>query len=98
VTALADILQVPVAALAWLRVNCSALEFERYEWFLPSMLVMIHFVTRMKTNDPFWKALTTNQISYHWQYIERFWPAPDQAMVDGGNAAGCAGLPSPGSQ
>jgi hypothetical protein len=49
------------------------LKFERYEWFLSSMLVMCHFVTKMRREDEFWKALVITQISYHWQYIEHFW-------------------------
>ena len=53
--------------------NNEKLEFERYEWFLSSMLIMCLFVTRMRRGDKFWKALVINQIAYHWQYIEYFW-------------------------
>ncbi len=53
--------------------NGSELEFERYEWFLSAMLVTVHFLMRMYPADEFWRTLTTNQISYHWQYLEKFW-------------------------
>jgi hypothetical protein len=49
------------------------LKFEKYEWFVSSMLVMCLFVTRMRRDDNFWKGLVINQIAYHWQYIEYFW-------------------------
>jgi hypothetical protein len=54
--------------------NGDKIKFEKYEWFLSSMLVMSLFVTNMKAkNRKLWKGLVINQMSYHWQYIEHFW-------------------------
>jgi hypothetical protein len=47
--------------------------FERYEWFLSSMLVMCLFVKSMRPDDRFWHGLVVNQMAYHWRYIEYFW-------------------------
>jgi hypothetical protein len=47
--------------------------FERYEWFLSSMLVMCLFVKNMRPDDRFWHGLVVNQMAYHWRYIEYFW-------------------------
>jgi hypothetical protein len=49
------------------------IEFERYEWFLSSMLVMALFIKNLRGNKKPWKELIINQMSYHWQYIEHFW-------------------------
>src|SRR4051794_4208316 len=48
-------------------------KFEQYEWFLSAMLVTVHFVRKVRPWSKLWKNLTTNQISYHWEYIETFW-------------------------
>jgi hypothetical protein len=53
--------------------NGSELKFEKYEWFLSAMLVTVHFVMKIRPDNEFWKTLTTNQISYHWQYLDLFW-------------------------
>jgi hypothetical protein len=44
------------------------------------MLVTVHFVMDIRGSNKFWpwrnkfwKTLTTNQISYHWQYLDGFW-------------------------
>jgi hypothetical protein len=48
-------------------------KFERYEWFLSSMLVMCLFVKNMRPDDRFWHGLVVNQMAYHRRYIEYFW-------------------------
>ncbi|MVT49192.1 hypothetical protein GPL17_01675 [Bradyrhizobium yuanmingense] len=48
-------------------------DFEKYEWFLSAALVTVHFVVKVDPKNSHWRALTTNQISYHWEYIEAFW-------------------------
>jgi hypothetical protein len=55
------------------RLKGSQLDFEKYEWFLSAALVTVHFVVKVDPKNKHWKALTTNQISYHWEYIETFW-------------------------
>jgi hypothetical protein len=61
--------------------NGCEVKFEKYEWFVSATLVMSLFVTNMNKgllasfrykNKKHWEGLVINQMSYHWQYIEKF--------------------------
>ena len=52
--------------------NGDALEFERYEWFVSSMLATVHFISRVERSSKHWHEMMINQVAYHWRYIEHF--------------------------
>jgi hypothetical protein len=52
--------------------NGETLQFEKYEWFVSSMLVTVHFILRIEGRNKFWRELAINQIAYHWRYLQEF--------------------------
>jgi hypothetical protein len=53
--------------------NGDKIKFEKYEWFVSSMLVMSLYVRNMSPENKHWEGLVINQMSYHWRYIKKFW-------------------------
>ena len=48
------------------------MQFEKYEWFVSSMLVTVHFILRSRGGTSFGAELAINQIAYHWRYLQEF--------------------------
>jgi len=48
------------------------LEFEKYEWFVSTVLAAAHFIFESSRGDRTWHKMMILQMAYHWNYLERF--------------------------
>jgi hypothetical protein len=85
--------------------NSDGVEFERYEWFLSSMLATVHFILKVEDENEFWRQMMVNQIAYHWKYLKHFgrkklyldnWHREMEDIINEGIEKGEAGVRSKG--
>lgn len=73
------------------------LKFEKYEWFVSSMLACLRLMLEVSQKRSAWRDIAILQISYHWKYLERYrqekhylvlWDRELKAEIDAGISRG----------
>ena len=72
-------------------------QFEKYEWFVSSMLASMRLLLEASPHHSSWRKIAVLQISYHWRYIEKYrgikeyltlWDLELESVIDEGIAIG----------